>query len=341
MEESKQPLEKTAKDIPPKTAVTSVPYPPAPKPKSSKARRTGFVIVMLIILALIGGAIVENNPSWRKLWQNTSIADRPDVANDGNLIVTQTETDIAGLVAKVSPSVVSIITQTEARTYFGVAEQEGAGTGMIVSQDGYILTNKHVIDEANAVGVILSDGTRYDDVEVVGTDPLNDVAFLKLSGVNDLAAVDLGNSSSTRVGQQVIAIGNSLGQYQNTVTSGIISGTGRPVTAQSATTVESLTDLLQTDAAINPGNSGGPLLNMSGQVIGMNTAVAADAQGIGFAIPINGIKGMLRGVLESGSVQRAFLGVNHVPVTPETAKEYKLSVQSGAYILHNSPYCIT
>lgn len=300
--------------------------------QSRRKKRALGVIIGIVLIALVGGAIIENNPSLLKFASDSKITQRPGVANDGNTITTQTENDIAGIVSKVSPSVVSIVTQSKARTYFGVAEQEGAGTGIVVSANGYILTNKHVVDGANTVGVVLSDGTRYDSVKVIGTDPLNDVAFVKVPDVTNLTPVDLGNSSSIRVGQQVVAIGNSLGQYQNTVTSGIISGTGRPVTAQSGSTVESLTDLLQTDAAINPGNSGGPLLNMAGQVIGMNTAVAADAQGIGFAIPINSVKGMLKGVIDSGEIKRAFLGVNHVPVTPETAKVYNLPVQSGAYI---------
>ena len=309
--------------------------PPQMQQRTSRTRgrRAVAVIVLLLLVALIGGTYIENNSLWRQLFGNNQpVAERPEVKDDGNLIPTQAESDIASLVSRVSPSVVSITTQSQARTYFGVAEREGAGTGIIVGENGYVLTNKHVVDGATTVGIVLSDGTRYENVEVIGTDPLNDVAFLKIPDVSGLAAVELGNSSSIRVGQQVVAIGNSLGQYQNTVTSGIISGTGRPVTAQSGTTVESLTDLLQTDAAINPGNSGGPLLNMSGQVIGMNTAVAADAQGIGFAIPVNGIKGMLAGVLKNGEVQRAFLGVNHIPVTPETAKIYNLPVQNGAYI---------
>jgi len=201
-----------------------------------------------------------------------------------------------------------------------------------VSRDGYILANKHVGDDARTVGVVLSDGPGHDDGKAVVVYPHNDVAFLKIAYVDELTRAQLGNSSTIRVGQQVVAIGNSLGQYQNTVTSGIISGTGRPVTAQSRTSVETLTDLLQTDAAINPGNSGGPLLNMAGQVIGMNTAVAADAQGIGFAIPINSIKGMLKHLLKTGEVERAFLGVNFIPVTPESAKEYDLPVQNGAYV---------
>ena len=304
------------------------------KQRQSDSSKRGIIIFfVLIFVALIGGAALEGNQSWRQLLGNSeAVTDRPAVGHDGNLNATKTETDIAGLATKVSPSVVSITTQSRTRTYFGVAEQEGAGTGIVVSDDGYILTNKHVVDGVSTVGVVLSDGTRYDTVKVIGVDPLNDVAFLKIPDVKNLTPVELGNSSSVRVGQQVIAIGNSLGQYQNTVTSGIISGTGRPVAAQSRTSIESLTDLLQTDAAINPGNSGGPLLNMAGQVIGMNTAVAADAQGIGFAIPINSLKGMLRGVLATGEVKRAFLGVNYIPVTPESAKLYELSVKSGAYV---------
>ena len=303
------------------------------KPRENRGKRLVIVFFVLIFVALLAGALLENNPSWQQLWGNTgSVTERPEVKDDGNLIITQTENDIASVVAKVAPSVVSITTQSQARTYYGVAEQEGAGTGIIVSSDGYILTNNHVIDGAKTVSVVLSDGTRYDSVKVIGNDPLNDVAFLKIADVDDLPAAELGSSSSVRVGQQVVAIGNSLGQYQNTVTSGIISGTGRPVSAQSGTTIENLTDLLQTDAAINPGNSGGPLLNMSGQVVGMNTAIAADAQGIGFAIPINGIKGMLKSVLETGEIKRAFLGVNYVPVTPESADVYNLSVKSGAYV---------
>lgn len=328
-------MKEEKKEITPtSTEGSKTPVVPSPeKERHANTKRAFVVVAVLIVLALLVGVSVENSPSWQQLFTNNrTVTERPEVEDDGNLVATDIEADIANLVSEVSPSVVSITTQSRAQTYFGVAEQEGAGTGIVVSADGYILTNKHVIEEATAVGVVLSDGTRYDDVEVVGTDPLNDVAFLKVPDVNNLNVVELGNSSSIRVGQQVVAIGNSLGQYQNTVTSGIISGTGRPITAQSGSTVETLTDLLQTDAAINPGNSGGPLLNMSGQVIGMNTAVAADAQGIGFAIPINSVKGMLKGVLEDGEVERAFLGVNHIPVTPETAKLYDLPVQNGSYI---------
>ncbi|OYW41732.1 hypothetical protein B7Z28_02225, partial [Candidatus Saccharibacteria bacterium 32-45-3] len=210
-----------------------------------------------------------------------------------------------------------------------------AGTGIIISADGYILTNKHVVSEAQTVEVVTSDGTRYKDVAVIGQDPLNDIAFLKIKNAKDLPVAEIGDSGTVRVGQNVITIGNSLGQYHNTVTSGIISGLGRPVIAGSSdlgSRVESLTDLLQTDAAINPGNSGGPLLNMSGQVIGINTAIASDAQSIGFAIPINAAKGLMRGVLANGKIEKAYIGVQYVSITPDVRSQYDLAEKQGAYI---------
>jgi serine protease Do len=268
--------------------------------------------------------------SWRQDHQSPTQMNVPD----GNKIVSPGETNIANVAAKVSPSVVSILTSARAATFGGLQQtEEGAGTGIIVGKDGYVMTNNHVIDSADTVSVVTADGTTYDNVKVIGRDPLNDVAFIKIAGVNNLPAAEIGDSSSIRIGQDVVAIGNALGQYQNTVTSGIISGTGRPVSAQAGNNVESLTDLLQTDAAINSGNSGGPLVNMAGQVIGINTAVATNANGIGFAIPINSTKGVLKGVLENGKVSRAYLGVNYVAITPEVAKTYKLSVMKGAYVV--------
>lgn len=293
--------------------------------------------ILLVILVVVGLCIVAGYGGARLFSMltsenaNNSTTHQP-LANDGNTKITQEEENIASVVDKVGPSVVSIVTKTRSSTYYGIDEQEGAGTGIIVSKDGYILTNKHVIDGTNTVQVVLSDGTTYEDVQVLGTDPLNDVAFLKIDKVNDLPAADLGDSTSIRVGQKVVAIGNSLGQYQNTVTSGIISGTNRPISAQAGDSVENLTDLIQTDAAINPGNSGGPLLNLSGQVIGINTAIAQDAQGIGFSIPINATKGILKGVLAGKGVQRGYLGVNFIPVTADTAESYKLPVKKGAYV---------
>lgn len=296
-------------------------------------RKVLIGIIVAIVLLCFAAGIGAAKLYYMFTPQNNDVTGHQTVANDGNKSVTQEETEIANVVDKVSPSVVSIVTTSQSVSpYYGSQEQDSAGTGIIISKDGYVLTNKHVVDGASTVQVVLSDGTTYDKVRVLGTDPLNDVAFLQIPNASNLTAAELGDSSSIRVGQKVVAIGNSLGQYQNTVTSGIISGTGRPITAQSGENVESLTDLIQTDAAINPGNSGGPLLNLSGQVIGINTAIIQDAQGIGFSIPINATKGIMKGVLAGKGVHRAFLGVNYISVTADVAKHYNLSVKKGAYI---------
>lgn len=293
-----------------------------------------FAAVLLLLVACftagLGGGYVAQYMTGGQMSSRT-------VVPDGNTVVTQEEEDISSVASKVGPSVVSIVTQSQARSYLGGTQtQEGAGTGIIVSGDGYILTNKHVVSGSQDLVIVMSDGTTKTDVKIVGTDPLNDLAFLKVDGVKDLSVATLGDSSSIRIGQKVVAIGNSLGEFQNTVTSGIISGTGRPIAAQEGNSVETLTDLIQTDAAINPGNSGGPLTNLSGQVIGINTAVAADAQGIGFAIPVNSAKGILKNLLKSGKVERAYLGINYITITPDVAKQYDLSVSRGAYVHSDS-----
>jgi serine protease Do len=207
---------------------------------------------------------------------------------------------------------------------------------MIVTADGYVLTNKHVVSGANKVPVILDNGDVYEDVKVVGVDPLNDVAFLKIAGASGLPTVELGTSRTLKVGQPVMAIGNALGQYQNTVTQGVISGIGRSITAEDGNgDAENLTDMIQTDASINPGNSGGPLVNAAGQVIGINTAVSTDANGIGFAIPIGAVSGMLNNLITTGKVERAYLGVYYQSITPEIAKQYDLPVKRGAYVYND------
>ena len=259
---------------------------------------------------------------------------------DGNS-ANFTEGSIADIANKVSKSVVSIVTSTKSMNLFGQStDSQAAGTGIIATADGYIITNKHVINGAHKVTVILDDGTTYEDVEVVATDPLNDVAFLKIKDVSDLTPATLGDSKTITVGQQVIAIGNALGEYQNTVTAGIISGTGRSVTASDGTgsNVETLSDMIQTDAAINSGNSGGPLVNAAGEVIGINTATSASAENMGFAIPISSVKGMLNQLIETGKAERAYLGVYAVAITPEAAKEYNLPVSTGAYLYSPSAY---
>lgn len=251
-------------------------------------------------------------------------------------VISQEGETMADVAKKVSPSIVSVTTRSIANSYYGQSSlAQGAGTGMIISKDGYVLTNKHVAGNASSVSIVTNDGKVYDDVSVVGTDPLNDIAFLKIKSTDTFTPVTFADSSQVKVGEKVVAIGNALGEYQNSVTTGIISGIGRPVFASDGQDGEKLDNLFQTDAAINPGNSGGPLLNLSGQVIGMNTAVAQDAQGIGFAIPSNATKGLIKHLLETKKVERAYLGVRYMPLSPSVAKEYKLSVSQGAYIFND------
>jgi serine protease Do len=323
-----------------KSADTKSAAKPAANSYRAVTRRTPpkagkYVAIVLLVLigcftaGLLGGYVSSRLSSVSSLDRSNS--------SDGNAVVSQSEADISAVATKVGPSVVSINTKGSTQTYFGGSQAtEGAGSGIVISSDGYILTNKHVVADSTSLSVTTSDGTVYDNAKVVGTDPLNDLAFVKVDGVSNLKPAVLGDSSSVRIGQSVVAIGNSLGQFQNTVTSGIISGTGRPITASEGGSTsgsqETLTDLIQTDAAINPGNSGGPLTNLSGQVIGINTAVAQDAQSIGFAIPINSAKGIIKNLTKTGKVERGYLGINYITITPEVAKQYNLSVKQGAYV---------
>jgi S1-C subfamily serine protease len=261
--------------------------------------------------------------------------------------VISTESQLISSIAKtVGQSVVSIdVTTTTTQTdIFGrsySAEGEAAGTGIIISTSGYILTNRHVVDSGTTnVSITLYDGTTLSDVSVVGrtadTDSL-DIAILKVNDTKGktLTPATLGDSSKMAVGDKVVAIGNALGQFQNSVTSGIVSGYGRSIEAgsESGSDSEVLQNLIQTDAAINSGNSGGPLVNMNGEVIGINTAVASgSAQNIGFAIPINDINGLVTTVLKTGKFQRPYLGVRYVTLNDTNAYTYNLDVKRGAYL---------
>lgn len=264
----------------------------------------------------------------------TSAESRQQIVSSEGELISQITKD-AG------PSVVSISVKSETAVQgiFGVQsyQQEGAGTGVVISDDGIVITNRHVIGSgATEVSVTLSDGTILDNVDVIGrtneSDPL-DIAFLKINDTKGkkLTVAKIGDSSAVEVGDRVIAIGNALGQFENTVTSGIISGYGRDLDARDGASTESLQNLFQTDAAINPGNSGGPLMNLSGEVIGINTAVA-EGQSIGFAIPINDIKGLIASVEKNGKLERPYLGVRYVSLTDDVAYYYNLDTKRGAYI---------
>jgi serine protease Do len=210
-------------------------------------------------------------------------------------------------------------------------QEVGSGSGFIISADGLVLTNKHVVfDKKASYTVFTNDGKKY-DAKVLARDPSQDLAVLKIEG-NNFPIVELGDSDSLELGQTAIAIGNALGEFRNTVSVGVISGLARTVTASGGGLTETIQGVIQTDAAINPGNSGGPLINLRGQVIGINTAMASGAENIGFAMPINRAKRAIQSVKTSGEIQAAFLGVRYLMLTPEIAKKQKLPVEAGALL---------
>jgi serine protease Do len=210
----------------------------------------------------------------------------------------------------------------------------GGGTAFFVSADGLLMTNKHVVDDENAqYSVLLNDG-RTLEAKVMGRDPVNDVALLKVEGSN-FPFLKLSAQDERRLGQTVIAIGNALGEFRNTVSVGVISGLSRSILAGNpmAGDTEQLNRIIQTDAAINEGNSGGPLVDSSGQVIGMSTAVAQGAQNIGFAIPVKDLKRVLTSYEKYGHIVRPYIGIRYAAITPELAKENHLSITQGALIV--------
>lgn len=216
----------------------------------------------------------------------------------------------------------------------GTQKQEvGGGTGFLINSEGYIITNKHVVlDEEAEYTVLMNDEQKY-DAKVLARDPFNDLAVLKIEG-KDFPSIELGDSTNLKVGQSVVAIGNALGEFRNTVSTGVISGLSRSITAGGlGSQSEQLTGVIQTDASINPGNSGGPLLNIAGQVIGINTAIVRGAQNIGFAIPINEVKSIYESVKEHGRIVRPWLGVRYVMINDLIKEKNKLDVDYGALIV--------
>lgn len=215
----------------------------------------------------------------------------------------------------------------------GTQKQEVAsGSGFLISSNGLILTNRHVIEISGAeFTVILNDGRKY-QAKILGKDPVLDLAILKIEGGN-FPFLTLGDSDKLQIGQTVIAIGNALGEFRNTVSKGVISGLARSIVASSGSESEKLEKVIQTDAAINKGNSGGPLLNLKGEVIGVNTAIVLGAQNIGFAIPINQAKKDIEQIKNIGKIVVPFLGIRYVILDERTAKENNLPVNYGALIL--------
>jgi len=343
------------------------------KPLMVTALQLKKMIVLILVASVIFGGIAgilfgtlagsnSSVSSWVQkniFGKTTAQTSASTVADQKTLAVTEDSATV-DVVKKASPAVVSIvITQDLSKIYsttnpdtfpfddffdFNFPTQQdnqgkqevGAGTGFIISADGLILTNKHVVStEGGEYTVVMNDGKKY-DATVVDTDPFNDVALVKIDAQN-LTTVELGDSDALQIGQTVIAIGNTLGEYRNTVTKGVISGLARTVTAGDGRgQSETLEDIIQTDAAINFGNSGGPLLNLAGQVIGVNTAINQSGQLVGFAIPINQVKKDIDSVQKNGRIVRPYLGVRYLLINEEIASQNKLSVDYGALIVRGS-----
>ena len=321
------------------TTPTQKPKKPVPEKKDqpqSDTTKTLMFTFLAVAAGFFGGWFGAQNSVDNAASDQT--VTREIVESEGNLINT--------IARDVSPSVVSVnVTSTRTQQdFFGFGRQfesQSAGTGVILSNDGVVITNRHVVPEGtSSVSVTLADGEER-EAEVVGrtnaSDPL-DIAFLKISDTSglDLVPANIGDSDAVEIGDRVVAIGNALGQFQNTVTSGIISGFGRDIEAFDGGGVETLQNLFQTDAAINSGNSGGPLVNAASEVIGINVATA-NASNISFAIPINDVKSLIDIVLDEGSLQRPYLGIRYVPINEEVANELDLEVTEGAYIPVGSP----
>lgn len=308
---------------------------------SPKKRTFGFrLVVGVMILSLLVGAIggiggiLLLSSNGGQLAKKLGISEVSIPTIETKKVVLEESSAVIDTVNKVSSAVVSIQLKTTVQNLFGQTyEAEGAGTGFIITSDGLILTNKHIASDANAqYTVVTSDGTSY-PATVKSLDPVKDIAVLQINARN-LPIVELGDSDALKVGQWVVAVGNALGKFDNSVTVGVISGSNRSIQATDANGAnsESLSGMLQTDAAINTGNSGGPLLNLEGQVIGINTAVASGAQSIGFAIPINDAKTAIESIKTTGRIIRPYLGVRYIQITKEIAAEEKLSVDYGALI---------
>jgi 2-alkenal reductase len=259
------------------------------------------------------------------------------------LNTTDIETTITKSVQKVGPAVVTVVGTIPGQlTFFGpTGDQTVSGSGFFITDQGYLLTNNHVVEGTKEVNIVLSDGTQ-EKATIVGTDPYSDIAILKTDGKVPAVAT-LGNSDVLKPGESVIAIGSPLGDFKNTVTVGVVSATGRSIDTGNGYQIE---NLIQTDAAINQGNSGGPLVDLAGEVIGINTLIVRStgsgsvAEGLGFAIPINTAQAVAQQIIQKGYFARPYLGIGYQSISPDIAVAYNLPVQWGVYVTRvaaNSP----
>ena len=304
-----------------------------------------FFVVVVAGIAALSGAVAGGLAVYRAIGPaNSTTAATPALsttqaepvsAEPVKIDTANIETTITGAVEKIGPAVVTVVGNIPGQqSFFGrMPDQQVSGSGVIVNQQGYMITNNHVVEGTDQVAVILADGTQL-DAEIVGTDKYADLAVLKVNSPVP-AVAGLGNSDALKPGETVIAIGSPLGDFKNTVTVGVVSATGRSIDTGEGYQIE---DLIQTDAAINSGNSGGPLVNLAGEVVGINTLVVrgsgtgAIAEGLGFAIPANTARAVSEQIIQQGYFSRPYLGIRWQPITPGIAGTYNLPVEWGAYV---------
>ena len=289
------------------------------------------IVALAVVAGLLSGALsavaVTNLVDGTASQPGGVATETPGDADPVSEVRIEESNAVIEAVEEVAPAVVLI--QTTSGGVFGGAQ--GTGSGVIYESDGWILTNRHVVEDAESMIVELNDGRTF-DATLYGIDTLTDLAIIKVDAT-DLPVAPIGSSRDLEPGQLAIAIGNPLG-YKHTVTTGIVSGLGRQITASSGTqeSADTLRNLIQTDAAINPGNSGGPLVNSAGQVIGINTAVSTEAQGLGFAIPVDVAKPIMAQALAGEPIVRPWIGVYYTPISPAVAEAEDLPVDYGALI---------
>lgn len=321
--------------------------------QSFKSLAAALVLFVLLIASAFGGALADRLFVLKPLDAITRRTSTQGTVTS-SVVNVQEQSDVINVAEKVSPSVLTVSIKKEQRIsrrspsifgldlfgMFGLPSQESAttreveqdiGTGFVVDSSGLIVTNKHVVADTDAKYSIITKDDKEYEVQRIYRDPANDLAILQVSAT--LPPVELGDSDNLKVGQFVIAIGTALGEFRHTVTTGVISGLGRGITAGSGYGgfAERLDNVIQTDAAINPGNSGGPLLDSTGRVIGVNVAVAAGANGVGFALPINVIKESLANFESTGKFSRPFVGVAYRAIPKQTA--ILNDIPAGLYIL--------
>jgi len=308
-------------------AASSVPLR-NPAPRSSGAG-TVFVAALAAAVLASGGTVLALNASGALNRPAIVVPATGSNANPATVkqpVTLDESSAIIDVAAKAGPSVVRIFTEEIDPNSVVQQTQAGVGSGIIFDANGWILTNRHVVTGSDKLTVELKDGTQYSGT-VYGIDTLTDLAIVKIDATG-LTAATIGDSDALKVGELVVAIGSPLGTFSNTVTSGIVSATGRQITTDNS----QLDNLIQTDAAINPGNSGGPLLDATGAVIGINTAIARDSTGIGFSIPINIAKPLMEQAKAGKQLARPYIGVRYTPIDKQVAKTESLPVDQGAWV---------